>query len=153
MSLLFQNIMVNSTGDLWLLDFGLSNRWQPGLFLETFCGTLEYAAPEVVSKEKSYEGGPCDVWSLGVILFSMLTGKFPFEEESVPLTLEKMQKGFKAIKMPFMMPTGAVSLFEIIFNPDPEKRATLMDIQQHPWIQDPDGDGLKKSMAFFATLD
>ena len=92
-------------------DFGLSNKGQPGSLLETFCGTLEYAAPEVVSKEKPYEGGPCDVWSLGIILFSMMTGRFPFEEDSVPMILEKMNQGFKAVSFPSSMSPGETSFF------------------------------------------
>jgi len=151
--ILSQNIMVSASGSLWLLDFGLSNRWQPGSFLETYCGTLEYAAPEVVSKEKAYEGGPCDIWSLGVVLFSMLSGLFPFEEESVPLTLEKMQQGYKAIKFPSSIPKDALSLFEIIFDPDPSTRATIADIEAHPWMSDPNEEGQKKALAYFASLD
>ena len=171
-----ENVMVNSSGELWLLDFGLSNKWEPGSFLQTFCGTLEYAAPEVVSKERPYQGGPCDIWSLGVILFSMLTGRFPFEEENVALILEKMQQGFTAINFPSTIPFGlpsrpsfppqppsasfsnhrynieSLSLFQMIFNPDPEKRATIDAISEHPWIAD-DEDVNTKAQAFFAALE
>lgn len=69
-----------------MIDFNLSARiryasgtggWNK---LQTHCGTIEYAAPELVKPEEFYDGPPVDSWSLGVLLYTMLTGKFPFEE-------------------------------------------------------------------------
>jgi len=147
-----ENIIVNLTGNLWLLDFGLSNRWTPGMLLETYCGTLEYAAPEVLSKEKPYEGGPCDVWSLGVVLFLLLTGKFPFEDESIPVLLEKLNQGHEAIEFPSTFSDDLISLFQIIFIAHPQKRATIPRILAHPWMLDNALDN-QKSMAYFASLE
>jgi len=148
-----ENIMVSSTGDLRLLDFGLGNTWEPGTLLETFCGTLEYAAPEVVSKEKPYEGGPCDVWSLGVILYVMLTGKFPFEDDSVAAVLEKMQLGFPAIELQQTLPPGVISLFEIIFRPNPKERCTLRQLGEHPWVLEETPESKQHVLTYFQSLE
>ncbi len=74
--------------------------------METFCGTLEYAAPEVLSKAKAYKGPPCDVWSLGVILYCMLTGLYPFEEANIFDVLKKMEQGYESVYFPSNLPPG-----------------------------------------------
>lgn len=69
-----QNILVDGQKNIKLPDFGLSERFTPGLRLDKFCGTPEYAAPEI-KKQQKYHGPPADVWSLGVVLYSMITGR------------------------------------------------------------------------------
>ena len=67
-----------------IADFGLSNLMRDGKLLKTHCGSINYAAPEIISK-KNYEGTAVDVWSCGVILYTMLTGTLPFEEEAITI--------------------------------------------------------------------
>jgi 5'-AMP-activated protein kinase catalytic alpha subunit len=62
-----------------IADFGLSNLMKDGKLLKTNCGSLNYAAPEIIAHKK-YEGTAIDVWSCGVILYSMIVGALPFEE-------------------------------------------------------------------------
>lgn len=68
---------MSETGSLKIADFGLSNIMKDGKFLKTQCGSLSYASPELLSS-KNYEGTCVDIWSLGVTLYVMLTGRFPF---------------------------------------------------------------------------
>ncbi|XP_059127269.1 ribosomal protein S6 kinase-related protein [Peromyscus eremicus] len=80
-----ENILLDERGHLKLTDFGLSRRLSPGARAYTICGTLQYMAPEVLS------GGPynhtADWWSLGVLLFSLATGKFPVAAERDHVTM------------------------------------------------------------------
>ncbi|PRP79766.1 map/microtubule affinity-regulating kinase 2,4 [Planoprotostelium fungivorum] len=72
-----QNIMIDIEGNLKLIDFGLAGRHNEGQWLETFCGTPAFAAPEMILGEK-YRGPETDAWSAGVVFFHMITGKLPF---------------------------------------------------------------------------
>lgn len=76
------NLIITDSKEVFLIDFGFAvNAKRDGL-LHTYCGTLHYLAPEVVSSTP-YRGGPADVWSLGVILFRMLAGYYPFKGELI----------------------------------------------------------------------
>jgi serine/threonine protein kinase len=73
-----ENILLDHRGDVKITDFGLSNALADGEFLKTSCGSPNYAAPEIVSG-KYYTGPDVDIWSLGVVLFVLLTAQLPFE--------------------------------------------------------------------------
>lgn len=72
-----------------IADFGLSNLMRDGKLLKTQCGSLNYVAPEIISNKK-YEGTAVDVWSCGVILYTMLTRTLPFEEEVIAILNKKI---------------------------------------------------------------
>lgn len=69
-------------GNIKIADFGLSSFFRPGKDLKTTCGSLSYLAPELF-KVAANAGPPLDVWSVGVILFALLSGKLPFEEHNL----------------------------------------------------------------------
>jgi serine/threonine protein kinase len=73
-----------------LADFGLSTYLQDGELLKTSCGSPNYAAPDIVSG-KFYVGPEVDIWSAGVILYAMLTGKLPFTDEHLPTLFKKIK--------------------------------------------------------------
>ena len=77
-----ENILLGDNGEIKLADFGLSNLMKDGKFLNTSCGSPNYAAPEVISG-KQYCGTEVDTWSSGVILFALLAGYLPFDEELI----------------------------------------------------------------------
>ncbi|MBA0831568.1 hypothetical protein Goarm_016027 [Gossypium armourianum] len=76
-----ENLLLDSNFNVKIADFGFSNIMRDGHFLKTSCGSPNYAAPEIVSG-KLYAGPEVDAWSCGVILYALLSGTLPFEDES-----------------------------------------------------------------------
>ncbi|KAB0371623.1 hypothetical protein FD755_016561 [Muntiacus reevesi] len=72
--LTLNHLLLDAKNNVRISDFGLSNQWHPGKKLDTFCGSHMFAAPE----ELRYVGSAMDVWSLGVVLYIMVTGSLPF---------------------------------------------------------------------------
>lgn len=103
--------------------------------MHTTCGTLNYIAPEIV-KNTGYDGFLADVWACGVILFFMLTGRRPFDDDSVHKLLDKIIVGdFKfPEKDGKQISSEAKDLIKCILNPNPRKRYTIDMIKMHPWI-------------------
>ena len=87
-----ENILIDE--EIWqckLIDFGLSNFWHQGQEMRTFCGSPEYAAPELF-KQESY-GPAVDTWSFGVLLYAMTMGHVPFEEMELRKLIDKVLMG------------------------------------------------------------
>ena len=111
-------------------DFGLSvfcKKLQEGPnLMHTTCGTLNYIAPEIV-KNTGYDGQLADIWACGVILYFMLTGKRPFDDDSVHKLLDKIIVGdfrFPADDVK-KLSEDAKDLVKLILNPNPRKRFTI----------------------------
>jgi len=127
-----ENILLDSSNNVKLADFGLSNFMKGGRALKTSCGSPNYAAPEVISG-KIYDGAQVDVWSLGVTLYAMLFGELPFDEENV----NAMFKYIKEAKY-YMHGTAspeAKDLINKMLQPNCFKRITIPEIIQHPWFK------------------
>jgi 5'-AMP-activated protein kinase catalytic alpha subunit len=84
-----ENILIDSNNLIKIGDFGLSNLMKDGKMLKTICGSPNYAAPEIVG-ERKYEGTSVDIWSCGVILYALIVGSLPFDEETVSLLYKKI---------------------------------------------------------------
>jgi hypothetical protein len=87
-----ENILISKTGDIKIIDFGLSNLFAPFSHLKTFCGSLYFAAPELL-QAKQYTGPEVDVWSFGIVLYVLVCGKVPFDDQSMPQLHAKIKKG------------------------------------------------------------
>lgn len=87
-----ENVLLDTNMNVKVGDFGLSNFMRDGEFLKTSCGSPNYASPEVVSG-KAYAGPEVDVWSCGVILYALLCGSLPFDDEHVPNLFKKIKHG------------------------------------------------------------
>ncbi|KAJ1534291.1 Protein kinase, partial [Nowakowskiella sp. JEL0078] len=86
-----ENVLLDENNNVKIADFGLSNLMADGDFLKTSCGSPNYAAPEVISG-KFYAGPEVDVWSCGVILYVMLCGRLPFDDENIPNLFKKINE-------------------------------------------------------------
>eukprot|EP00047_Mylnosiga_fluctuans_P004714 m.236127 g.236127 ORF g.236127 m.236127 type:complete len:242 (-) comp12931_c0_seq1:891-1616(-) len=91
-----ENLLLDSKGNVKIADFGLSNIMRDGDFLKTSCGSPNYAAPEVISGQL-YAGPEVDVWSCGVILYVLLCGKLPFDDEHVQHLFKKIKGGIYSL--------------------------------------------------------
>lgn len=84
-----ENVLLDDDLNVKIADFGLSSDISDGNFLKTSCGSPNYAAPEVISGGV-YAGPEIDVWSSGVILYVMLCGRLPFEDDNVQVLFRKI---------------------------------------------------------------
>ncbi|XP_052775914.1 5'-AMP-activated protein kinase catalytic subunit alpha-2-like isoform X3 [Mya arenaria] len=127
-----ENLLLDHNLDVKLADFGLSNMMHDGEFLRTSCGSPNYAAPEVISG-KLYAGPEVDVWSCGVILYALLCGTLPFDDEHVPTLFRKIKSGI--FNIPEYLNKEVVSMLCHMLQVDPLKRATMKDIRDHDWFK------------------
>merc|ERR1712241_266539 len=115
-----------------IADFGLSNTMRDGEFLKTSCGSPNYASPEVVSG-KAYAGPEVDVWSCGVILYALLCGSLPFDDENIPNLFRKIKSG--TFKIPTYLPKGPTLLIQRMLCVNPMKRIRVDQIKKHWWFK------------------
>lgn len=126
-----ENLLLDSRANVKIADFGLSNVMRDGHFLKTSCGSPNYAAPEVISG-RLYAGPEVDVWSCGVILYALLCGSLPFDDENIPNLFKKIKGGIYTL--PNHLSPGARDLIPRMLLVDPLKRITIPEIRQHPWF-------------------
>ncbi|KAI8136792.1 kinase-like domain-containing protein [Fennellomyces sp. T-0311] len=126
-----ENLLLDANNNVKIADFGLSNIMTDGDFLKTSCGSPNYAAPEVISG-RLYAGPEVDVWSCGVILYVMLCGRLPFDDEYIPTLFKKINGGIYT--MPSFLSPETKYLLTSMLVVDPMKRITIQDIRQNPWF-------------------
>ncbi|KAK4195630.1 kinase-like domain-containing protein [Triangularia verruculosa] len=126
-----ENLLLDESLNVKIADFGLSNIMTDGNFLKTSCGSPNYAAPEVIGG-KLYAGPEVDVWSCGVILYVLLVGRLPFDDEHIPSLFAKIAKG--SYMVPTWMSPGASTLIKKMLVVNPVQRATIEEIRQDPWF-------------------
>lgn len=126
-----ENILLDENKQIKVADFGLSNRMKDGRFLFTSCGSPNYAAPEVVSG-KAYCGSEVDIWSMGVILYAMLVGRLPFDDNTLSVLFTKIREAHY-ITPCFLSPESSDLLHHMI-EPDVHKRFTIPEIKHHKWF-------------------
>ena len=127
-----ENLLLDKYLNVKIADFGLSNMMTDGEFLRTSCGSPNYAAPEVISG-KLYAGPEVDVWSCGVILYALLCGTLPFDDEHVPTLFRKIKSGLFSV--PEHLNKSAVNLVKKMLQVDPIKRASIKDVREHDWFK------------------
>ncbi|KAI1004583.1 Sucrose non-fermenting protein kinase 1 [Podosphaera aphanis] len=126
-----ENLLLDENLNVKIADFGLSNIMTDGNFLKTSCGSPNYAAPEVING-KLYAGPEVDVWSCGVILYVLLVGRLPFDDEHIPSLFAKIAKGNYAV--PNYMSSGSAALIKKMLAVNPVHRATIEEIRMDPWF-------------------
>lgn len=127
-----ENIMYGSDNQIKLVDFGFAII-QHGSKPNEICGTPYYVAPEVLGGKYGKE---CDMWSLGVTLFQLLTGQYPFEGTTKPEVFSKIKRG--KFKIPANLTKNCQDLIRQMITLDPKKRITANEALNHPWIKNED---------------
>uniref|UniRef100_A0A1I7UV00 non-specific serine/threonine protein kinase n=1 Tax=Caenorhabditis tropicalis TaxID=1561998 RepID=A0A1I7UV00_9PELO len=127
-----ENLLLDHNKNIKIADFGLSNYMTDGDLLSTSCGSPNYAAPELISN-KLYVGPEVDLWSCGIILYAMLSGTLPFDDQHVPTLFAKIKSGHYLV--PYTMEKSAADLISSMLQVDPVKRADVKKIVAHSWFQ------------------
>ncbi|KAM3579861.1 Serine/threonine-protein kinase [Umbelopsis sp. WA50703] len=126
-----ENILLTRDENIKIIDFGLSNIYSPKSTLSTFCGSLYFAAPELLQAKK-YTGPEVDIWSFGVVLFVLVAGRVPFDDTNMPALHSKIKAG--VVNYPDHLSRDCVDLLKSILVVDSAKRATVAQVAAHPWM-------------------
>jgi len=126
-----ENLLLDGDMNIKIADFGFSNEFTPGNKLDTFCGSPPYAAPELFQGKK-YDGPEVDVWSLGVILYTLVSGSLPFDGQNLKELRERVLRG--KYRIPFYMSTDCENLLKKFLVLNPQKRASLETIMRDKWM-------------------
>ncbi|XP_074648195.1 cGMP-dependent protein kinase 1-like isoform X2 [Tubulanus polymorphus] len=142
-----ENLMLNNEGYVKLVDFGFAKRIGSGHKTWTFCGTPEYVAPEIILN-KGHDHA-ADYWSLGILMFELLTGSPPFSGTDPMKTYNIILKGIDVIEFPKRISRNAHQLIKKLCRDNPSERLGyqkngIADIKKHKWFQGFDWDGLQK---------
>lgn len=128
-----ENLLLDEDQNMKLIDFGLCAKPQGGMenHLYTCCGSPAYAAPELISG-KEYLGSQADLWSMGILLYALLCGYLPFDDEKIPQLYKKIQNG--KYENPPWLTEESKTLISRMLQVDPQKRVTIKQLMTHPWL-------------------
>lgn len=132
-----ENILLNKRQDsIKVADFGLSEVIEPGKLCKKRCGSLQYMAPEIIDDDCGYVGPPSDIWSMGVLLYTMVMGSLPFCEcRNERELLAAIASGSYLHKSDISrLSDECIDLLIRILNPNPDTRITMDAIREHPWV-------------------
>lgn len=131
-----ENLLLDVDGNIKINDFGFSNIMIPGERFSTFCGSVSYVAPEIIKNIK-YVGPEIDIWSIGVILYTLVCGRLPWPETSdgSPAITNIIEGDYDIVPLNGLS-EGCRDLIAKILVPAPSDRATLSEIRNHPWVNE-----------------
>merc|ERR1740123_1174285 len=127
-----ENLLLDDRKDIKIVDFGLSNTYQEGQLLQTACGSPCYAAPEMIAGQM-YAPPMVDIWSCGVILFALVCGYLPFEDQNHTDLYKKILAA--EYEMPNFVSAEVADLIRCMLTTDPAERLNLDGIRQHGWYR------------------
>ncbi|KAG1144746.1 hypothetical protein G6F37_005386 [Rhizopus arrhizus] len=137
-----ENLLLDCHGNLIVTDFGFANHFSPatGDLMSTSCGSPCYAAPELVMTGNSYSGKATDIWSSGVILYAMLCGYLPFDDDTKNPN-DNIGRLYRYImvnkpKYPNRISFEAQDIIGKMLVPDPSSRCTIETVMAHPWLHE-----------------
>ncbi|KAF9920843.1 hypothetical protein FBU30_009204 [Linnemannia zychae] len=126
-----ENILLDGQNNIKLIDFGFTRECESKKLLESYCGSAAYTAPEIIVGKK-YSGPEADIWSLGVILYTLLAGYLPFDDDNETVVQDKI------VDLDYELPNelfckDAQDLIQSILKEDPKERFTMEQILAHSW--------------------
>ena len=127
-----ENILLDSSqNNIKLIDFGLSNYCAEKELLQSACGSPCFASPEMLSGNP-YNGITTDIWSSGIVLYSMLVGTLPFDDQELNVLYDQIKIG--TFYIPSTLSLEAIDFLKRILYVEPDKRLSLKQIKEHPWF-------------------
>jgi maternal embryonic leucine zipper kinase len=127
-----ENLLLDEESNIKLIDFGLvAQPDDPQDLLATCCGSPAYAAPELI-RGGPYIGTRADVWSLGVLLYALLNGFLPFDDDHTPYLYKLIQKG--DYEEPQWLSLESLNILKRLLNTDPGRRITVDELLGHKWV-------------------
>ncbi|XP_070544950.1 maternal embryonic leucine zipper kinase-like isoform X2 [Ptychodera flava] len=128
-----ENLLLDEDQSLKLIDFGLAAKPKGGMddHLETCCGSPAYAAPELISG-REYLGAEADVWSMGVLLYALLCGFLPFDDDNIAFLYRKIQQG--KYEEPAWLSDSSRDIIRQMLQTNPKKRIAVHELLDHPWV-------------------
>jgi len=132
-----ENLLLDDKLNIKIIDFGFSTCIPNDKKIKIFCGTPSYMAPEIVAKTE-YCGPPADIWALGVLLFTILSGSFPYRGDTDKELYRKISRA--EYKLPSevysSLSVEAINLIKKLFAIDANKRLTAKEVLNDPWLQE-----------------
>jgi serine/threonine protein kinase len=126
-----ENILVDSEDKIKIIDFGFADFVRSGR--KTFCGSMYYIAPEIINGDEEYSSIKSDIWSLGIVLYAMLSGRLPFGGKNDKEISRRIVE--QKLVLPEYMPADVSDLLMRMLRKNPEKRITLSGIREHIWLR------------------
>jgi len=126
-----ENLLLDHNKNIKIADFGLSNYYQQGERLNTACGSPCYAAPEKIAG-KPYDAAKADLWSMGIILYTMVVGSLPFDDANTHKLYKKIQSGY--YYMPDYLSDNCKDVIDGLLQINPAHRMNFARLRSHPWL-------------------
>ncbi|EDO37143.1 predicted protein [Nematostella vectensis] len=128
-----ENVLLDIGDNVKLTDFGFSKLNPRKELCKTFCGSAAYAAIEILQGTE-YDGEKADIWSLGIILYTMVTGRMPFDDANMTTLLRQIKRGVEFRKPKQMVSEECRDLIRCMLTHNYEYRITIPEIEAHRWI-------------------
>ena len=126
-----ENLLLDDKLNIKIVDFGLSNLYKNNEKLGTACGSPCYAAPEMIKGDK-YNGLKVDIWSAGIILYALICGYLPFDDNDTQILYQKIIKG--EFSIPSYLSSKAIDILRRILDTNPKTRITIEEIKKHSFF-------------------
>ncbi|XP_068762454.1 testis-specific serine/threonine-protein kinase 3-like [Montipora capricornis] len=130
-----ENILLDEGSNVKITDFGFAKYFNKSELCKTFCGSAAYAAYEIL-RGIPYDGEKADVWSMGVVLYTMVTGRMPFDDSDMKMLVQQIKRGVTFHKPKQPVSENCKDLIRSMLKLDFKTRLTIEEVESHPWFID-----------------